>query len=139
MTPPFDSLDEFANAELDYVVEDDPYGDYAIVKLKHPVRSRLGYVRLNTQEELLSESALLHYPLGNPLKISVHTFDQTDSQSIYLKTFHDSDYSSSGGAYFDSLGRFTAMHLGIELEGDKANVCRSAITLQTFAHDRVIR
>lgn len=111
---------------LDYVIEEDIACDYAIIKLKEPVGRRLGYVSLSTDGNTLSEPALLHYPLGKTLRVSVHTFIQTQYQTKYLLPYHDSDYFSSGGAYFDPSGCMIAMHLGSELKGDTMNVLRYA-------------
>jgi len=118
------------HTSFDNVIEDDISCDYAIVKLKKPVGKRLGYVPLNTQDNTVSEPALLHYPLGKSLKVSVHTFVQTQYQTSHLLANHDSDYFSSGGAYFDPLGHMTAMHLGTQLEGDTMNLLRYAMPLQ---------
>ena len=116
--------------EFETVVEEDAFCDYAIVKLKHPVGRRFGHVKLNILDDFVTEPALLHYPLGKPLKVSINAVFQTNYRAQYLETYHDSDYFSSGGAYFDPLGRFTAMHLGSQLEEDVINPARYAITLQ---------
>lgn len=113
------------------VVEDDPDDDYAIIKLNDSI-GQLGYVSLNGENPFPGETALLHYPLEGRLKVSVNLFDQSVYYSRYLRCFHDSDCCSSGGAYFDPLGRFTAIHLGSELAGDGVNLSRYAITLQAI-------
>lgn len=115
---------------LDYVVEDDPKFDYAIIKLKAPI-GKLGYAELNSGDPFPGETALLHYPHERGLTVSVNTFDQQSSHySLYTRCFHDSDYGSSGGAYFDPFGRLTAIHLGAELEADGVNLSRCAIKIQ---------
>jgi hypothetical protein len=129
------SYSNFGQTQLDYVIEDGGSHDYVIVKLNNSWKNNLGYVQLNTKDALLSEPALLHYPLEKPMKVSVHSFDQTNYETNYLKTFHDSDYCSSGGSYFDPLGRFTAMHLGAQLDGDQVNLSRYAITLRKIVKD----
>lgn len=122
--------DQSFQTALDYVVEDDPEYDYAIIKLKTPMRL-IGYADLNTGDPFPGATVLLHYPLQGRLKVSVNTFDQqADQYSYHMRCFHDSDYCSSGGSYFDPLGRFTAMHLGAECAGDGFNLHRYAIKLQ---------
>ncbi len=116
-------------AWFDYVIEDDPECDYAIVKLTTSVK-RNEYVKLNVSDDPITELALLHYPLGKPLMVSVQALDQTQHYSNYLVTNHDTDYFSSGGAYLDPLGKLTALHLGSQLGGDRFNVSRYAITLK---------
>ncbi|MCB0387065.1 MAG: hypothetical protein KDD43_16845, partial [Bdellovibrionales bacterium] len=112
------------------VIENDPSLDYAIVKLKGPIGKRLGFVSLNTQDHTVSEPALLHYPLGKPLKVSVHAFDQTPYQTQFLLTYHDSDSFSSGGSYFDPYGRLSALHLGSQYDGKTLNLLRYALPLR---------
>ena len=109
--------------------------DYAIVVLKDPIGKKLHYnLKLNVNDDLQAEPALLHYPLGKPLKVSVNTVEQTTHQSNYLKVYHDSDYYSSGGAYLDPLGRFTAIHLGAQLDGNKVHISRYALTLKKIVN-----
>lgn len=115
---------------FNHVIEEDISCDYAIVTLRNPIGERLGYVPLSIADNTLSEPALLHYPLGKTLRVSVHTFVQTQYRTSYLLAYHDSDYFSSGGAYFDPLGRMTAMHLGSQLEGGHMNVLRYAMPLK---------
>lgn len=89
--------------------------DYAIVQLYNSPGSKNGYVELSL-ESPASELALLHHPLGKPLKISVHSFDQTFYDCFYLQTFHDTDFCSSDGAYIGPNGKLVALHLGSEIE-----------------------
>lgn len=123
------SLHICEQAWFDYVVEDDQECDYAIVKLKTAVK-RNEYLKLSISDDPIAELALLHYPIGKPLKVSVHAILQSHYYSHYLNTFHDTDYFSSGGAYLDPLGHLTALHLGSQLDGDRVNVSRYAITLK---------
>lgn len=114
------------------VIEENVKCDYAIIQLKQPLGSRLGFVSLSIEGHTTAEPALLHYPLGKPLKVSVHTLVQTQYQNDYLLAYHDSDYFSSGGAYFDPMGRMIAMHLGAELEGEMMNLPRYALPLEAI-------
>ena len=120
---------------LDYVVEDDPLLDYAIIKLKNPKnpKIKLTCANLNIGDCFPGSTALLHYPLEKELQVSVNVFDISTSQySIYMRGFHDSDYGSSGGSYFDPLSRFTALHIGVESTNKTFNLSRYAITLQNI-------
>lgn len=122
---------EGGHTYFDRVVEEDALRDYAIVQLKEPLGKNLGFAPLNA-DVTLSAPALLHYPLGKPLKVSVHAFVQTQCQTDCLLTYHDSDYFSSGGAYFDPKGRMVALHLGAELEQGTMNLLRFALPLETI-------
>lgn len=115
---------------MDRVIEEDALCDYAIIQLKEPLGKRVGFVPLNTEGQAIAEPALLHYPLGKPLKVSVHAFVQTQYQTDLLLTYHDSDYFSSGGAYFDPSGRMIALHLGAQLEEETMNLLRYALPLE---------
>ncbi len=112
------------------VVEENVSCDYAIVQLNNPLGKDLGFVLMNFEAPMLAEPALLHYPLGKPLQISVHAFVQTEYQSERLLVYHDSDIFSSGGAYFDPMGCMIAMHLGAELQDKSMNQLRYAIPLE---------
>ncbi|MCB1074550.1 MAG: trypsin-like peptidase domain-containing protein [Simkania sp.] len=118
------------------VIEEDLGLDYAIIQLNEPVGQRLGHVPLSAHEDIVTEPVLLHYPLQKSLKVSVHSFVQTTYQTKYLLAYHDSDYFSSGGAYFDPLGRMNAMHLGSQLEGDSMNLIRYAVPLKDIVNLR---
>lgn len=120
------------NASFECVIEDDISCDYAIVQLKEPIGRRLGYVSLSAQEHVMTEPVLLHYPLEQSLKASIQTFVQTSYETKHLLAYHDSDYFSSGGAYFDPQGRMIAMHLGSQLEGDTMNLLRYAVPLRNI-------
>jgi len=118
---------------FDRVIEESASCDYAILQLQESLGKHLGYVYLHTKAQMAAEPALLHYPLGKPLSVSVHTFNQTLYQTDYLVAYHDSDYFSSGGAYFDPAGRMVALHLGAELEGGTMNLLRYALPLERIA------
>ncbi|RAP32888.1 hypothetical protein DID80_08430 [Candidatus Marinamargulisbacteria bacterium SCGC AAA071-K20] len=115
--------------QVDSVMESDPQLDYAIVRLKGIPGLKHGTVTINNNSMPMTELALLHHPLGKPLKVSVHTFVHTFYQSSYLNTFHDSDYNSSGGAYIDPSGQLVAMHLGSEINKHDMNLQRYAIPI----------
>ncbi len=123
--------------EVDYVVESNSHLDYAIVKLKGNPGKKHGYVSFGKNTYPVSEPALLHYPLGKPLQVSVHTFTQTQYKSNWLQTYHDSDYNSSGGAYIDPSGFLVAMHLGSELNRYNMNLCRYAISIQEIINQNL--
>ena len=110
-------------------IEEDPDCDYAIIKLKKPLGKRLGYAPLSAESSTSSEPALLHYPLGKTLRVSVHRCIETEYEERRSQSYHDSDYCSSGGAYFDTSGHMRAMHLGSESKGDTMNVCRYAVPI----------
>jgi hypothetical protein len=123
------------HTSFDRIIEEDAFYDYAIIQLKESLGSRLGFVSLNTEDFSVTEPALLHYPLGKPLKVSVHSFVQTQYQTHCLLTHHDSDYLSSGGAYFDPTGRMIAMHLGAQLEEETMNLLRYALPLEVIVRE----
>jgi len=116
--------------EFAYVVESHPHLDYAIVKLKNTPGMKHGYAFFSKNISLMSNPALLHYPLGKPLQVSVHAFNQTQYESNRLETYHDSDYNSSGGAYIDPSGFLVAIHLGSELDYYNMNLCRYSLPIQ---------
>lgn len=111
------------------VVEYDPYLDYAIVQIEGAPGAFWGYLPLNSNILANSEPALLHYPLGKPLQVSVHTFVQTHYETHRLSTFHDSDFGSSGGPYISPSGAFVAMHLGSERRSYDFNLMRLALPI----------
>jgi len=114
------------------VIEEDAYCDYAIIQLEQSLGESLGFAPLNIDGRMHSEPALLHYPLGKPLKVSVHAINQTQYQAEFVLTDHDSDYFSSGGAYFDPMGRMSAMHLGAQLREETMNLRRYALPFNTI-------
>ena len=121
------SLCTAAQTTFENVMEENYPCDYAIVQLREPLGKKLGHLRLSSQD-LFSELALLHYPLGKPLKVSVHGSVLTpEYESSRLLVFHDTDSTSSGGCYIDSLGRMGAMHLGAEFDSNGLNLLRYAI------------
>lgn len=114
------------------VVENDAKADYAIVHIRGNIPENLQPVPLDTTGGINGTTALLHYPLGNTLKVSVHDSVEDIYDSLYVSTFHDSDYISSGGAYINTVGQMCALHLGTEdsdfaVEGN--SLFRYAITL----------
>ncbi len=126
------SVYSVAQTSFTKFIEEDAQSDYAIIKLKEPLGSHLGFVSLNISNQTCCEPALLHYPLGKPLKVSVHEICHTQYQSDHLLAYHDSDYFSSGGAYFDTEGRMIAIHLGAELQGETMNLFRYALPLEAI-------
>ncbi|MCP5491878.1 MAG: trypsin-like peptidase domain-containing protein [Chlamydiales bacterium] len=124
------------NSFCKYVIENNTIYDYAIIKLAKPLGSSLGFVSLTNENNVNSELALLHYPLGKPLKVSVHTSVYAQYERTYLLTYHDSDYVSSGGAYFDTCGRMVAMHLGAQIEENCMNLLRYALPFSTIVKYR---
>lgn len=117
---------------LERIIEESAFCDYAIVLLKEPLGRDLGFVNLCIEDSTLTESALLHYPLGMSLKVSVHALVHTEHQADCVLAYHDTDYFSSGGAYFDSKGRMIAMHLGTELKEETTNLLRYALPLEAI-------
>lgn len=86
--------------------------DYAIVKL-HTFPDNIRPMEFDTN--IASEStALLHYPLGKPLQVSVNRRDYSTLAALRFMTYHDSDFGSSGGAYINHAGKCCAIHLGCE-------------------------
>lgn len=112
------------------IVEEDENLDYAILELEHPLGKALGSVPISFDNPTGTGLALLHYPRGGNLMVSVNSFDQTTHQANYLVSNHDSDHVSSGGAYINSEGQMVAMHLGSEKQFDKTNVFRHARSLE---------
>lgn len=110
------------------VVEFDPVIDYAILALEGMPGQVHGF--LSFAKDTTAATALLHYPLGKPQKISVHTVDQTLHNSVYRNTYHDTDYGSSGGAYITPKGALTAIHLGSERIPSSFNLLRLALPIQ---------
>jgi hypothetical protein len=123
------SFYQSSQTSFERIIEEDHVLDYAIIQLKEPLGN---FVSLNIEGQTIAEPALLHYPLGKTLKVSVHTFVQTIYQTDYLLVYHDSDYFSSGGAYFDPMGRMIAMHLGAQLQEDTMNLIRYALPLEVI-------
>jgi hypothetical protein len=118
--------------QLNGVVDGSIELDYAVVLIKAPVGATHGYMPLETEDEVLTEPALLHYPLGKPLKVSVHGFKI--HQIGYLSVYHDSGFSSSGGGYISPSGKLAALHLGTQLRGgDEMNFERLAYSLKFIA------
>lgn len=126
------SLHHHGHTRFEAVLEQNDEDDYAIVQLQKSLGKDLGFVSFNTDSPVMTECALLHYPLGKPLQVSVHTFVHTEYQTDLLTAYHDSDYFSSGGAYFDPSGRMVAIHLGAELQGDTMHLVRSARPLEAI-------
>jgi|GEM_PF-3216403 len=122
-----------AQTKLSCIYEENAVLDYAIVQLEKPLGSQLGFVLLNTEGFGTLHPALLHYPLEKPLKVSVHSWEQTNFQTDYMLTYHDSDYYSSGGAYFDTNGCMIGMHLGTEMLGETMSLLRYARPLEAIA------
>lgn len=120
------------HTSFECVIEEDALCDYAVIQLKKPLGERLGFVSLSIESYANNEAVLLHYPLGKPLKVSVHALVQTDYKANCLLAYHDSDCFSSGGAYFNPQGRMSAMHLGTELQlqGNTMNLLRYALPLE---------
>ena len=118
-----------SSATVVNVIEDDREHDYAILQLDKSVGATLGCVPLSIQPDILTAPALLHYPLNGPLKVSVHTYNQSPGRIGPIRMFHDSDYYSSGGAYFDPQGSMIAMHLGSEGGTRSWNLMRYAMPL----------
>ena len=121
---------------FDYVIEEDVAYDYAIIQLKEQLGKKLGYLTLNTEGSTVSEPDLLHYPLGKTLKVSVHTFVQSNYYSKLLSVFHDSDYLSSGGVYIDPRGEMIALHLGAQRNLTNMNLLRYAMPLREIVKNR---
>lgn len=112
------------------VVECDPNIDYAILALDGMPGKNHGF--LSFANDTTAATALLHYPLGKPQKISVHTVDQTLYNNLYRNTFHDTDYGSSGGAYITPRGTLTAIHLGSERIPSSLNLLRLALPIESI-------
>lgn len=84
---------------------------------------------------IASEStALLHYPLGKPLQVSVNSRDNSTLAALRFMTYHDSDFGSSGGAYMNHEGKCCAIRLGCEREGNDTshNTTRYALEIKTI-------
>ncbi|KAM9998827.1 hypothetical protein ACTFIY_009610 [Dictyostelium cf. discoideum] len=113
------------------IIEADPHLDYAIIELESPLQKSHYPVLNNPSQDFLGELTLLHYPLGKELQISSHTSThQIQYEELQIETFHDSDYGSSGGAYIDSRGYLTAIHLGSSFNGDRVHLQRKALTIR---------
>ncbi len=109
------------------ILEYDQDLDFAIILLDGNPGIQHGYPDLCFSQTVYAVPALLHHPLGKPLQVSIHTFDQTLYQSHYLSTFHDSHYGSSGGAYISPSRTLVAIHLGAERELNNYNLIRLAL------------
>ncbi len=131
----FQGIESFANrTKLDYVIEEDCLLDYAIVRLSEPLGKTLGFISLNFNAPSAQESALLHYPLGKSLRVSVHALACLTQDNFRQTVFHDSDSLSSGGAHFNPCGEMVAMHLGTVIEHEKMHLKRCALPLYEIAH-----
>jgi hypothetical protein len=118
-----------------FVVEYNLDLDYAVICLKSDIVAP-DYFKLK-KEPAVGKIALLHHPLGQTLKVSVHDtriLDTVDGKRIQV--YHDSNYSSSGGAYVNSSGELIAIHLGSELDSTNYNLLRYGLSIaQIIAHN----
>lgn len=133
--PPFPIISTISS-----IIEDDVDFDYAIICLKDihfsgaPIP--LPYANLTRDAEISRELILLHHPLGKILQASIHGIDKQANATNYLMTLHDTDFGSSGGAYFNASGDFFALHLGCQVEDTdfiSFNLWRYAIPINTIA------
>jgi len=97
---------------IESIVEYDLELDYAIVRFGGSPGKDYGFVPLNSHATAQNDPALLHHPIGKPLKVSVRPIVHSKWYSYKLTTYHDSDYGSSGGAYICPSGVLVAIHLG---------------------------
>jgi len=101
------------------VVEEDAELDYAVIKITggHAMRP------VQFADEVLSDTILLHHPLGESLAVSGHSRVQENMEHARVDDVvgvsHDSASGSSGGAYIDSDGKIVAIHLGLDLYPDE--------------------
>lgn len=117
---------------LDHIVEESVEFDYVLVRIKGEVSiSPLDF----SSSQIVAPTLLLHYP-GSPfLKASIHLIDTSDFVSHYLRSYHDTDHYSSGGVHLNAEGKFVAMHLGSQFEGDRCAVSRYALEFQTIVQN----
>lgn len=94
------------------IIENNEDLDYAIIQLSS---SPQGISPMKFDTNIASDStALLHYPLGKSLQVSVRGRDNSSLCALRFMTYHDSDFGSSGGAYMNHEGKCSAIHLGCE-------------------------
>lgn len=122
--------------QVEGIVEFNQELDYAIIKFKETPGEKYGFIHLDPEEEAHDEPALLHHPIGKPLKVSVRPIIHSMYHSRMLATFHDSDYGSSGGAYISPRGNCVAFHLGSERQPKDYNLVRHALPTRTIIADR---
>ena len=115
---------------VECVVELDQELDYAIIKFQAFPGRLHGFLPIKKDVAPVSLPALLHYPLGRPLKVSVHEFVEVNYKTNLLSVFHDTDYGSSGGAYILPSGDFVALHLGSSRNQYTYNLHRYALPLR---------
>lgn len=131
------SIRKSKSSFLDGVVEDSPDDDYAVLSLKVPLGKHLGYAPLSS-DEIISPPALLHHPLGKPLRISVNEVQTSAFWSLRSITYHDTDYASSGGAYCNPFGKMVAMHLGSELSNESMHLKRYALPFSNINPESIL-
>lgn len=124
------------NFQVLQVVEYDPILDYAIVQLQGTPGTEYGHLKIDQTDDAYGEPALLHHPLGKPLKLSIRGIVDSQYVSTLINTYHDSDYGSSGGAYISPSGNFVALHLGSTRNQYNMNLERLALPIQQILQKR---
>lgn len=107
-----------SNIQAKYIVENNIYLDYAIIRISEPIRH---YVDIDISSNVVNDIIFISHPNGGPKRVTVsntlerNIFTSEDvkdknSESVMTSEFHDSFFSHANSICFDSHGKVYALY-----------------------------